>query len=122
MLRHFAFCILPFAFALGCACPSRKAETSRVVETFTNRADGLLRRETWTDSEGGGGWFLFADPKVQAMLAVHTNQSALGGGSLFSAGSLTIVVDTNLAPVIGAAGTAAGNIIGVAAKTAVKSK
>jgi hypothetical protein len=54
------------------------------------------------------------------MFAAHTNQSSLGGGSVFSAGTVTITVDTNTAAVIGSAGTAVGNIIGAAAKSTVK--
>jgi hypothetical protein len=95
------------------------------LEHFTNRTDGLILRETWqhekwVDSESGGGFFLFADPTVQGMAAIHTNQSALGGGSSFVAGSLTLVVDTNTAAIIGAGGTALGNVIGASVKAAVK--
>jgi hypothetical protein len=39
---------------------------------------------------------------------------------VFSAGTVTITVDTNTAAILGSAGTAVGNIIGAAAKTAVK--
>ncbi len=105
---------------VGCAIPHRKAVTTHTVESFQGRPDGLLSREEWRDSEGGGGFFLFADPNVQAMTANHTNQCALGGGSAFAAGSFTILVDSNLVPAIAASGTAAGNIIGAAVKTAVK--
>lgn len=90
------------------------------MEQFASRPDGLISRETWRDLETGGGFFFFADPNVQAMTAYHTNQSALGGGSAFTAGSLGLVVDTNLAPAIAATGTAVGNVIGAAAKTAIK--
>jgi hypothetical protein len=104
----------------GCACPHRKAVTTHTVESFRGRPDGLVSREEWRDSEGGGGFFLFADPNVQGMTALHTNQAALGGGSSFTAGSLTLVVDTNTAAILSAGGSAAGNIIGAAVKTAVK--
>ena len=118
-LLNSAFLILPFS---GCAVPHRKALTTHTVEVFdpAARPDGLISREEWRDSEGGGGFFLFADPNVQAMTALHTNQCALGGGSAFAAGSFTILVDSNLVPAIAASGTAAGNIIGAAAKSAVK--
>ncbi len=53
------------------------------VEFFQGRDDGLVAREVWRDTEGGGGFFLFADPTVQNMAAFHTNQSALGGGLSF---------------------------------------
>jgi hypothetical protein len=96
----------------GCACPHRRAVSVHTVETFMpDRTDGLVCRETWKDTEGGGGFFLFADPNVQAMTAIHTNQWALGGGSAFAAGSFTILVDSNLAPAIAAGGTAMGNVI-----------
>ena len=104
----------------GCACPRRQASTTHVREAFTNRDDGLILRETWQDKEGGGGFFLFADPNVQGMTALHTNQSALGGGSVFTAGSLTVILDTNTAAVVAAGGTAIGNIVGAAAKSALK--
>ncbi|MGP8200226.1 MAG: hypothetical protein ACLQU4_12070 [Limisphaerales bacterium] len=116
------FVVILAGFGTGCACPHRKALTTHVVEVFNpeQRCDGLLARETWRDQEGGGGIFLFADPTVQAMTATHTNQWALGGGSAFAAGSFAILVDSNLVPAIAATGTAAGNIVGAAVKTAVK--
>ena len=105
--RMILFILLPSTFLLSsCACPRRKAESSHVIESFANRPDGLLRRETWRDTEGGGGLFFCADPNVQNMFAAHTNQSTLGGGSVFSAGTVTITVDTNTAAVLGSAGTA----------------
>ena len=104
----------------GCACPSRKAGTSCVAQYYAGREDGLVERDEWTDAESGGGFFLFTDPSVQSLVAIHTNQSALGGGSSFVAGKLTIVVDSNTAPIISAGGTAVGNVIGAAAKSAVK--
>jgi hypothetical protein len=123
-LSSFFLCVLSalcaMLFCVGCACPHRKAATSHAIEEFSGRADGLVYRETWKDSEGGGGVFFCADPNVQNMFAAHTNQSNLGGGSVFSAGTVTITVDTNTAALVGSAGTAIGNIIGAAAKTAVK--
>ena len=105
---------------LGCASPHRAAVTTHVAERFDGRPDGMFMRETWTDSEKGGGFFLFADPNVQGMAAVHTNQTALGGGSSFTAGSLTLVIDTNTAAIITSGGTAVGNIIGATIKSTVK--
>lgn len=104
----------------GCASPHRQAESSQTIEWFDQRSDGLVCRETWRDTEKGGGQFLFTDPSVQSMVAIHTNQSFLGGGSVFSAGTATITVDTNTAAIFGSAGAAAGNVIGTAAKAAVK--
>lgn len=111
----------------GCACPHRRAQTWHTIWNYqpvTNAAGEvvslLVRRENWGDSERGGGEFFLADPAAGQLSAFHTNQAALGGGSSFSAGTMTIVVDTNTPAIVGAAGTAAGNIIGAAAKSAVK--
>jgi hypothetical protein len=111
-------CVL--TLAAGCALPHRQTQSVHLLETFDRRPDGLVRRETWRDSEGGGGFFLFTDPQVQAMSAIHTNQTALGGGSAFTAGAMTVLVDTNTDKIIGVIGTAAGNVIGAAAKSAIK--
>ena len=104
----------------ACACPRRSALATHVRERFTGRADGLVWRETWKDAERGGGLFVLSDPNVQTMYVNHTNQAALGGGSVFTAGSLTLVVDTNTAAILGAGGTALGNVIGASVKAAVK--
>jgi hypothetical protein len=121
MNRLICFFLLPSSFFLSsCACPHRKAESSHRIESFAGRSDGLVRRETWRDAEQGGGQFVFTDPAVGQLFAAHTNQSALGGGSVFSAGTVSVTVDTNTAPIIGAAGTAVGNVIGAAAKSSIK--
>jgi hypothetical protein len=120
-MKNIILLLLPSTlFFASCSCPHRKAESCHIIESFEGRPDGLIGRETWRDTEMGGGTFLFTDPAVQSMVAVHTNQSNLGGGSVFSAGTVTITVDTNTAAVLGAAGTAVGNVIGAAAKAAVK--
>ena len=116
----FVLFVLSVGLLSGCASPHRSAVATHVQEQFTGRPDGLILRETWADKESGGGLFLFADPNVQSMFASHTNQTALGGGSLFTAGSLTLVVDTNTASIIAAGGTALGNVIGASVKAAVK--
>jgi hypothetical protein len=118
-LRFLSF-LLFIALLSGCACPRRGALATHVQEHFSGRADGLVWRERWEDSERGGGVFLFTDPNVQSMYVTHTNQAALGGGSVFTAGSLTLVLDTNTAAIIGAGGTAIGNVIGASVKAAVK--
>jgi hypothetical protein len=112
--------ILTSLIALGCSCPHRRALTVNTMEWFAGRPDGLIARETRRDTEGGGGIFLLSDPSTQSMLALHTNQSGLGGGSVFSAGAVSITVDTNTAPILSAVGTAVGNVIGAAAKSAAR--
>ena len=112
--------ILALILCAGCAAPRRTATTVHTSEHFAGRTDGLIQRDTWSDGERGGGLFLFTDPNVQGMSAQHFNQSALGGSNSFVAGSLTLVVDTNTAAIIGAGGTAVGNIIGATVKSAVK--
>jgi len=90
------------------------------LRTYQGRPDGMVALETWRDTEKGGGWFLLTDPNVTGLLAIHTNQTALGGGSQFMTGQASIVVDPQTGNIVGAVGTAAGNIIGAALKTAVK--
>ncbi len=121
-MRHpFIKLVVPSCLLLtACACPHRKAVSLHEIEDYSGRTDGLVRRESWSDSEQGGGEFLFTDPSAAQLFASHTNQTALGGGSVFSAGSVSSTVDSNTAPIIGAAGTAAGNIIGAAVKSSVK--
>jgi hypothetical protein len=118
-LRFLCF-LLFIPLLAACASPRRSALATHIQERFTGRPDGLVLRETWKDSERGGGYFLFCDPNVQAMLVSHTNQTALGGGSACGIGSITLVVDTNTAAIIGAGGTAIGNVIGASVKAAVK--
>lgn len=89
-----------------------------------SRRDGLIREtivrgERYIDKEGGGGVFVLTDPSFTGIVALHTNQPALGGSSTFMTGTATITVDPQTTAIIGAVGTAAGNIIGAAAKTAV---
>jgi len=99
--------ILGITGGLGCG-------KSTATRQFENRgfrrldSDELVREKVLTD------------PAVQQMTALHTNQAALGGGSLFSAATAAVTVDTNTAAIVGASGTAVGNVIGAAAKSAVK--
>jgi hypothetical protein len=102
----------------GCAFPHRTSRSDHFIEEFAGRPDGLIRRETWRDREGGGALLLFADPTVARMSVVHVNQNDAGGGSIFGLGGLTIHVDTNLVPAIAATGTAVGNVVGAAVTSA----
>ena len=60
----------------GCASSHRASKTTKTVEWFQDRQDGLVERITFLDKEAGGGVFLLTDPKVSAMSAIHTNQDA----------------------------------------------
>lgn len=104
---------------IGCAAPHRAAITTRELKTYQGRADGLIAVETWTDTEKGGGWFLLATSDVQSLIAIHTNQTAIGGGSAFAAGPLSVKVDPQTGQIIEATGSAVGNIVGAAIKKAV---
>jgi hypothetical protein len=59
------------------------------------------------------------DPKAANAVLVHTNSILQTGGSL-AIGEGSVSVDPQTGAIIGAAGTAAGNIIGAALKTAIK--
>jgi hypothetical protein len=80
----------------------------------------MIAREEWRDKDSGGSMFLFTDPASQGMCIWHTNQPALGGGSKMMLAPFSVTVDSNLVPAITAGGTAVGNIIGAAAKSALK--
>jgi hypothetical protein len=102
----------------GCAVPRRLAKSEHRVRMYKDRPDGLIREDIYIDIESGGGWFVLTESNVQMLTATHTNQTALGGGSYIATGPLTIRVDPQTSQIIEATGTAAGNIIGAAAKTA----
>lgn len=124
--------ILLASLLCGCAAPRRTSLTRHDMPTHIireyapgSRRDGLVRLEIvkgerFIDRAGGGGVFLLTDPSVTGLLDVHTNQPALGGSSMFLTGTATIGVDPQASGIIGAVGTAAGNVIGAALKTAVK--
>ena len=75
-------------------------------------------QETWMDSSSGGGTFVFTDPAASQLEFDHTNQSALGGGRVTKAGSITSTITTNGVSAITAGGSAVGNVIGAAASAA----
>ena len=74
--------------------------------------------ETWSDTSAGGGTFVFTDPAASQLEFDHTNQSALGGGRVTKAGTITSTITTNAVSAITAGGSAVGNVIGAAASAA----
>ena len=112
--------VAPVLLYSGCAMLPKGPVESHSVNRYAGRQDGLVSREEWRDQSFGRGIYVFTDPSLSGVAFIHTNIAALGGSSVFSAGSVVVVVDSNLVPAIAAMGTAAGNIIGAAAKTAVK--
>ena len=104
----------------GCAIVPHGPVVSHTISRYADRQDGLVWREQWQDTDFTRGFYLFTDPSVLSLSASHTNQTALGGSSRITAGSFTIVVDSNIVPAITAGGTAVGNIVGAAVKSAVK--
>ena len=111
--------LLPLLLLLGgCAVPHRSSLAKHSLANFAGRPDGMISLEMWSDKESGGGWFLLADPDVQAFHVVHTNQTAIGGGSVVAMGRGTISVDPQASAIISATGTAVGNVVGAAVKTA----
>lgn len=115
-----ALCLLCAIVFSGCAIQPRGPVVSHTIEYYAGRKDGLVRREVWKDDAFTRGIFFFADPSLTAVKVWHTNQTALGGCSHFEAGAASIVVSSNLVPAIAAGGTAVGNIVGAAAKSALK--
>ena len=115
-LKNFSFLLSAFCFS-ACAIQPRGPVVSHSVEQFAGRRDGLTYREVWKDDAFTRGIFFFTDPSLVGVKIWHTNQTALGGCSHFSAGNAGVTVDS---AGIAAAGTAVGNVVGAAVKTAVK--
>lgn len=102
----------------GCAHVSRHATDTHAIEHFTNRPDGMIARETWSDGHKVFADFVFIDPTSQGFCDKWTNQ--WGGNSWFMMAPFSMVVDSNLVPFVTATGTAVGNVVGAAVGTAVK--
>ena len=121
-MKPFVPLLLSVLLLAGCAIVPRGPVVERTItETFTGRPDGLTKRVTKLSDEAfTRGLYFFSDPSLQMLCSWHTNATELGGGSRFMAGTFGITVDTNLVPAITATGTAVGNVVGAAVKTAVK--
>jgi hypothetical protein len=108
----------------GCASlPRGPKETKSIIdERFTGREDGLVERIRfqWSDVAFTRGWYFLTDPSATALSGTHTNMPELGGSSTIEVGSPKIVVDPQTGAIIGATGTAVGNVIGATVKTIVK--
>lgn len=117
--------ILLLALALtGCETGHRSNSTLHSVEKWsltTNSAGRVKRflvfRERWIDRSGVRFTGLLTDPAVQGWSDASTNQTALGGGWRISFGGASSKTDS---AGIMAAGSAVGNVVGAAVKTAVK--
>lgn len=112
-------CLLLALSLTGCTIAPHGSRTTRKVYTYQGRQDGLVRVERWTDRSAGGGMLLMMDPTLNNVALYHTN-SAMQVGGWFTLGNGSVNVDPQTGAIIGAVGTAAGNIIGAALKTAVK--
>jgi hypothetical protein len=110
----------------GCVSAHKKGRTIHerwdysIVQPASGPPQGvLICHEIWRDEWTGGGRAFLADPKASEMMSIHTNQTALGGCSIFSVGSFQSEVSTNGIVAAGAAssqviqglGSAAGQII-----------
>lgn len=104
----------------GCAFPHRSGYTVDEVRSYAGRADGLIRVEIRKDREGGGGLFFLSTSDVQWMSVTHTNQDGLGGGSTVTIGPFHNATDPQTGQIIQDLGSAVGNVVGAAVKTAVK--
>lgn len=105
----------------GCTIAPHGSRATHQIWTYApgSRADGLVRYEKITDRSAGGGAQVGTFTQLQNVSVVHTNSMMRVGGML-TIGNAYIGVDTNTASVVTALGTAAGDVIGAAMKTAVK--
>lgn len=115
-MKRALLCLL---LSSGCAAPHRSAVCRHVHREFCGRADGLQSEDIYLDKEGGGGFFLLTDPVISSLAATHANQAALGGGSFFLGGPMSLKVDPQASAVIAAGGTAVGNMVGAIGKAAI---
>jgi hypothetical protein len=98
------------------ACATSHKKECLVHEVWTySEAGKVTRHELWSENHHGGGTALLADPVATQIASYHTNQSALGGASLFTVGNLQSTISSNAAGIITSGGTAVGNIVGAAA-------
>jgi len=104
---------------VGCAVPYRADRTIKTVRVYQGRQDGMVMKVTLKDTARGGGWFLFSDPKADAIGAKHVNQPGLGGYNVFKMGEFSMTVDTNTAAIFNSVGGAVGEVIGKAAGAVV---
>lgn len=103
----------------GCTIAPHGSRATHEVWTYEGREDHLVRKERWTDRSAGGGALFFMDPSLNNLALYHTNTVMQTGGWI-TLGNGTVTVDPQTGAIIGAVGTAAGNVIGAALKTAVK--
>ena len=101
----------------GCTIAPHGSRATHDVWTYANGQ--LVRHDRWTDRSAGGGMLLLMDPKAQSVNLSHTN-SVLQTGGMLIIGDGSVTVDPQTGAIISAAGTAVGNVIGAAAKTAAK--
>ena len=111
--------VLPLDGSFAYADYSFTGETNTPSGLFANRPHVFLaRHEIWEDYSAGGGTFLFTDPNASQIASAVSNQAGLAGSHAFTVGSISSTVTTNDVGAINAVGSAAGNVIGAAAKAA----
>lgn len=123
-LIGWAASFLGLALLCGCETGRRTNATLHEVrrwELVTNSTGRIQRylvfRETWRDASSVRFCGLLTDPAIAGWTDQQTNQAALGGGYRISFGTATSKIDS---AAIQATGTAVGNVVGAAIKTAVK--
>lgn len=114
----------------GCVSAHKKGRTTheifeyQIIQPVNSEPVALLtRHEIWMDEYKGGGAALLSDPTASQLSSAHTNQSALGGASILTIGSLHSEVSTNGILAVGSAGSqfvqGIGAAVGQAANKAV---
>ncbi len=77
----------------GCSTASKSECLSHEIWTYSESGN-VTRKEVWSESHAGGGTALMANPEAAQIASYHTNQSGLGGASMFTVGN----VGSRLAP------------------------
>lgn len=102
--------VMTVAGLAGCATSHKKEVLRHEFWTYSD-AGQVTRHEVWSENHHGGGTAFFSDPTASQIVSVHTNQTALGGASVFTVGNLQATVNSNTAAIISSGGTAVGNVI-----------
>jgi hypothetical protein len=71
----------------GCSTASKSECLSHEIWTYSESGN-VTRKEVWSESHEGGGTALMANPETAQIASYHTNQSGLGGASVFTVGNV----------------------------------
>jgi NADPH-dependent curcumin reductase CurA len=103
---------------LLCGCASIHRVSGPEHSVTTTYPDGRVVTEKWSWKDDARSHEFFDRGSLSNLVVTQSNLMGWPGVASFSANGGTIDISSNAAPVIGATGTAVGNVVGAAAKAA----